>query len=48
MSNLRALKDDMAKNVFLTELQDRNTTLFHRVLVENMEELLPIVSMSPL
>lgn len=43
MANLRAQRDDMAKNIYLTELHDRNETLFHRVLVDNIEELAPII-----
>ena len=43
MTNLRAQGDDMRKNIFLQELADRNETLYHRVLVDNIEELAPIV-----
>jgi malate dehydrogenase (oxaloacetate-decarboxylating) len=35
--------DDMAKNVFLTNLRDRNEVLFYRLLTDHLEEMLPIV-----
>ena len=35
--------DDLAKNVFLTNMRDRNEVLFYRVLTEHLEEMLPIV-----
>jgi hypothetical protein len=34
---------DIRKYVYLRDLQDRNETLFHRVLLDNIEELAPIV-----
>lgn len=34
---------DIAKYIFLNTLQDRNETLFFRLLTENIEEMLPIV-----
>ncbi|RVX40395.1 malate dehydrogenase (oxaloacetate-decarboxylating) [Nonomuraea polychroma] len=34
---------DLAKNVFLGALQDRNEVLFHRLLADHMREMLPIV-----
>ncbi|GAB5035354.1 nad-dependent malic enzyme [Nannochloropsis oceanica] len=43
MSNLRNQGDDMRKHIYLSELHDRNETLFHRVLVDNIEELAPII-----
>ncbi|WP_405497534.1 NAD-dependent malic enzyme [Streptomyces sp. NBC_00096] len=39
----RELPDDVAKNAFLTALQDRNETLFHRLLLDHLAEMLPIV-----
>jgi malate dehydrogenase (oxaloacetate-decarboxylating) len=35
--------DDLAKNVFLANLRDRNEVLFYRLLSEHLEEMLPIV-----
>jgi hypothetical protein len=38
--------DDLSKNVFLTNMRDRNEVLFYRVLTEHLEEMLPIVAAS--
>jgi malate dehydrogenase (oxaloacetate-decarboxylating) len=35
--------DNLAKNVFLANLRDRNEVLFYRLLTEHLEEMLPIV-----
>ncbi len=36
-------RDDLAKNVYLTSLRDRNEVLFYRLLSEHVEEMLPII-----
>jgi malate dehydrogenase (oxaloacetate-decarboxylating) len=40
---LAAQPDDLAKNIFLEQLHDRNETLYFRVLVDHLTELLPVV-----
>jgi malate dehydrogenase (oxaloacetate-decarboxylating) len=36
-------RDDLAKNIFLGHVRDRNEVLFYRLLTEHLEEMLPIV-----
>ncbi|MFI7015521.1 oxaloacetate-decarboxylating malate dehydrogenase [Streptomyces sp. NPDC050164] len=40
---LRAQPDDLAKNVYLEQLHDRNEVLYFRLLCDHLTELLPIV-----
>ena len=42
-AQFEALDDDLAKYVYLNTMQDRNETLFYRLLTEHLEEMLPIV-----
>jgi malate dehydrogenase (oxaloacetate-decarboxylating) len=39
----RRQSDDLAKNVYLANLRDRNEVLFYRLLTDHLEEMLPIV-----
>ncbi len=43
MGNLRREPDPLGKYVFLTALQNRNETLFYRLMQDHGEELIPII-----
>ena len=43
LENIRRKESDLEKYIFLMALQDRNEALFTRIVLENLEEMLPIV-----
>ncbi|CAF3356919.1 unnamed protein product [Rotaria socialis] len=43
MENLRNLPDDLSRYIALLSLQDRNETLFYRVVMEHTQETMPLV-----
>ena len=43
MENLRRKQSPIEKYIFLSSLQARNQTLFYRVLIDHLEELMPVV-----
>ena len=43
VATCRGKTSDLEKYIYLTALQDRNERLFHRVVTEHLEEMLPII-----
>ncbi len=43
LSNLRRKQFDIEKYIFLSALQDRNQRLFYRTVIENIEEIMPLI-----
>lgn len=43
LANVREKDNDLERYTYLINLFDRNETLFYRLLIDNMEELMPIV-----
>ena len=43
LENIRRKTSDIEKYIFLVSLQDRNETLFFRVVLENIEEMMPLI-----
>jgi len=43
LETVRSKKTDMDKYIYLMSLQDRNETLFYRLLIDEIEEFMPII-----
>jgi malate dehydrogenase (oxaloacetate-decarboxylating)(NADP+) len=43
MLNYRHKSDDLERHIFLTSLHDRNEVLFYRLVIDHLEEMLPII-----
>jgi malate dehydrogenase (oxaloacetate-decarboxylating)(NADP+) len=43
MQNFRRKQDDLDKYIFMIALQERNEVLFYRVVMDNIEEMMPIL-----
>jgi hypothetical protein len=43
LSHINNIESDINKNLYLQDLQNRNETLFHRVLLDNIEKMAPLI-----
>ncbi len=43
LANMRRKESDIEKYIFLSALQDRNERLFYRLIMENFQEIMPLV-----
>ncbi|GAB4153396.1 MAG: NAD-dependent malic enzyme [Candidatus Promineifilaceae bacterium] len=43
LENFRQKPTDLEKYVYMIDLEDRNETLFYRVVMDNLEEMMPII-----
>jgi malate dehydrogenase (oxaloacetate-decarboxylating)(NADP+) len=43
LENFRKKPNDLEKYLFMIALQDRNKTLFYRVVIDNLDEMMPII-----
>jgi malate dehydrogenase (oxaloacetate-decarboxylating)(NADP+) len=43
LQNVRELESPLHRYMFLVDLQERNERLFYKLMVDNVEELLPVV-----
>jgi malate dehydrogenase (oxaloacetate-decarboxylating)(NADP+) len=43
LGNIRSKPNDLSRYLYLISLQDRNETLFYRVVMNNIEEMMPLI-----